>query len=179
MQALTEACIVEDSKMYWCVTSPTMKDKLVRIVCHIVTWQSRTCSSLDAFHVHCRLYFVNIRDVAIFQNFCYSLAPSLTHSLILPFIYSESGNSLQLGLLHGTPLLPCIHTAVTFKHISVQLCFLLTFLGAQPALMYHGTYVALMTNRYIDRFLAFTLIFHPLYRQSTEHFFRLSVLWES
>ena len=32
VQALTDACIVEDAKMYWCVTSPTMKDKLVYIV---------------------------------------------------------------------------------------------------------------------------------------------------
>jgi len=31
VRALTDACIVEDGKMYWCVTSPTMKDKLVRI----------------------------------------------------------------------------------------------------------------------------------------------------
>ena len=29
VQALTDACIMEDGKMYWCVTSPTMKDKLV------------------------------------------------------------------------------------------------------------------------------------------------------
>jgi cytoplasmic polyadenylation element-binding protein len=31
VQALTEACLVDDTKMYWCVTSPTMKDKPVQI----------------------------------------------------------------------------------------------------------------------------------------------------
>lgn len=31
VQALTDACIVEGGKMYWCVTSPTMKDKLVGV----------------------------------------------------------------------------------------------------------------------------------------------------
>jgi len=36
VQALTDACIVEDGKMYWCVTSPTMKDKLVCFVLYIV-----------------------------------------------------------------------------------------------------------------------------------------------
>lgn len=29
VQALIEACLVEDSKLYWCVSSPTMKDKPV------------------------------------------------------------------------------------------------------------------------------------------------------
>ena len=31
MQALIEACIVDDDKLYWCVSSPTMKDKPVSI----------------------------------------------------------------------------------------------------------------------------------------------------
>ena len=37
VQALTDASIVEDGKMYWCVTSPTMKDKLVRnaVMCNV------------------------------------------------------------------------------------------------------------------------------------------------
>ncbi len=29
VQALIEACIVDDDKLYWCVSSPTMKDKPV------------------------------------------------------------------------------------------------------------------------------------------------------
>jgi RNA recognition motif len=29
VQALVEACTVDDSKLYWCVSSPTMKDKPV------------------------------------------------------------------------------------------------------------------------------------------------------
>ena len=29
VQALIDACIVDDSKLYWCVSSPTMKDKPV------------------------------------------------------------------------------------------------------------------------------------------------------
>jgi len=32
VQALVEACTVDDSKLYWCVSSPTMKDKPVRII---------------------------------------------------------------------------------------------------------------------------------------------------
>ena len=31
VQALIEACIVDDDKLYWCVSSPTMKDKPVSI----------------------------------------------------------------------------------------------------------------------------------------------------
>lgn len=31
VQALIEACIVDDDKLYWCVSSPTMKDKPVQI----------------------------------------------------------------------------------------------------------------------------------------------------
>ncbi|XP_074642587.1 cytoplasmic polyadenylation element-binding protein 3-like isoform X2 [Tubulanus polymorphus] len=31
VQALIEACIVDDEKLYWCVSSPTMKDKPVQI----------------------------------------------------------------------------------------------------------------------------------------------------
>lgn len=110
VQALTEACIVEDSKMYWCVTSPTMKDKLVLII-YLAGTSNRLCLSLDAFHVHCRLCFVNGREVVIFQNFCYSLAQSLTHSFILssilPFITLETLHSLQLDLVHGTDLHHC------------------------------------------------------------------------
>lgn len=30
VQALIDACLADDSKLYWCVTSPTMKDKPVR-----------------------------------------------------------------------------------------------------------------------------------------------------
>ena len=30
VQALVEACTVDESKLYWCVSSPTMKDKPVR-----------------------------------------------------------------------------------------------------------------------------------------------------
>lgn len=29
VQTLIESCIVDDDKLYWCVTSPTMKDKPV------------------------------------------------------------------------------------------------------------------------------------------------------
>ena len=29
VQALIDACIVDDEKFYWCVSSPTMKDKPV------------------------------------------------------------------------------------------------------------------------------------------------------
>jgi len=29
VQALVEACSVDESKLYWCVSSPTMKDKPV------------------------------------------------------------------------------------------------------------------------------------------------------
>lgn len=29
VQHLIEACVVEDQKFYWCVSSPTMKDKAV------------------------------------------------------------------------------------------------------------------------------------------------------
>ncbi|CAH1782791.1 unnamed protein product [Owenia fusiformis] len=31
VQALIEACVMDDSKLYWCVSSPTMKDKPVQI----------------------------------------------------------------------------------------------------------------------------------------------------
>ncbi|KAH3802916.1 hypothetical protein DPMN_156613 [Dreissena polymorpha] len=30
VQSLIEACIVDDDKLYWCVSSPTMKNKPVR-----------------------------------------------------------------------------------------------------------------------------------------------------
>ena len=30
VQALVEACSVDENKLYWCVSSPTMKDKPVR-----------------------------------------------------------------------------------------------------------------------------------------------------
>jgi len=31
VQALIDACIVDDDKLYWCVSSPTMKDKPVSL----------------------------------------------------------------------------------------------------------------------------------------------------
>ena len=36
MQALIDACIVDDEKFYWCVSSPTMKDKPVSVTHSIV-----------------------------------------------------------------------------------------------------------------------------------------------
>ena len=30
VQSLIEACLMDDDKLYWCVSSPTMKDKPVR-----------------------------------------------------------------------------------------------------------------------------------------------------
>ena len=32
VQALIDACIVDDEKFYWCVSSPTMKDKPVSVL---------------------------------------------------------------------------------------------------------------------------------------------------
>ena len=32
VQALIEACLADDGKLYWCVTSPTMKDKPVSVL---------------------------------------------------------------------------------------------------------------------------------------------------
>ena len=40
VQALIEACLVEDSKLYWCVSSPTMKDKPVS---DVATTTPHTC----------------------------------------------------------------------------------------------------------------------------------------
>ena len=36
VQALIDACIVDDEKFYWCVSSPTMKDKPVSVTHSIV-----------------------------------------------------------------------------------------------------------------------------------------------
>lgn len=35
VQALIDACLADDGKLYWCVTSPTMKDKPVCTIIHL------------------------------------------------------------------------------------------------------------------------------------------------
>ena len=62
VQALIEACIVDDDKLYWCVSSPTMKDKPVSISrCTFIQFSEK--SAKDTFHRDCL-----ISTKAFFQN---------------------------------------------------------------------------------------------------------------
>ena len=70
VQALIEACIVDDEKLYWCVSSPTMKDKPVSPSLYVVYLPSfqlvneaelfRFCSVLDDYVRFCNSDFIMI-----------------------------------------------------------------------------------------------------------------------
>ena len=66
VQALIEACLVEDSKLYWCVSSPTMKDKPVSYLCqHIISffyWGYPCCM--------CTIINVSNDKALMFRWFC-------------------------------------------------------------------------------------------------------------
>ena len=46
VHALIEACIVDDNKLYWCVSSPTMKDKPVSTLTVQFPKQNNHCASM-------------------------------------------------------------------------------------------------------------------------------------
>ena len=46
VQALIDACIVDDEKFYWCVSSPTMKDKPVSVLPRMARSYKNMCLAL-------------------------------------------------------------------------------------------------------------------------------------